>query len=338
MTLMFWKASSPFTDEGQIEVEGQKDGERNIPDMGSYQPAQFEQALVAHGERDVQRIYEKSSQKIAKLQPIFQACQRRLTDLETRLQAVGNRYKARKSELGRDFASRFPHRYHVALIIFLGVGEFPLNTIVFRLFGEPEFLTYVMASTLAITIPLLGLFIGIHLRQTVPATIGNILIGVLTPGVAAASLFSISQLRNTYIVSQATDIADSAFTGQDELAFALFALNALVFCGAMVSAFFSHDADEKLDSCHGSLAVLDRKTNAVRRQQLKIGTRINGEIQRAKSKVEQVRALSSERIALYRRTNIRCRSLLPPPSFRKSPDYVELDWWPEVALNTGNRS
>ena len=34
---------------------------------------------------------------------------------------------------------------------------------------------------------------------------------------------------------------------QDELAYALFALNALVFCGATVSAFFSHDADEKLE-------------------------------------------------------------------------------------------
>ena len=336
---MFWKASSPLTNDDQIEVEGQKDGERNIPDMGSYQPAQFEQALVAHGEREVQRIYEKASQRIARLQPSFQASQRRLGDLETRLQAVGNRYKARKSELGRDFASRFPHKYHIALIIFLGVGEFPLNTIVFRLFGEPEFLTYVMASTLAITIPLLGLFIGIHLRQTVPATIGNILIGIMTPGAAAASLFAISQLRNTYIVSQAaSEIAESMAAGQDELAYALFALNALVFCGAMVSAFFAHDPDEKLDSCHSSLAVLDRKTNKIRKQQLKVGTRINGEIQRAKSRVEQVRALSSERIALYRRTNIRCRSLLPPPSFRKTPDFQELDWWPEVALNTGNRS
>ncbi len=335
---MFWKARSPFTDERRIEVEGEKDGERHIPDMGSYQPAQFEQALVAHGERHVQRIYEKASQRLAKLQPVFQAHQRRLGDLETRLQAVINRYKARKSELGRDFANRFPHRAHIALIIFLGVGEFPLNTIVFRLFGEPEFLTYVMASTLAITIPLLGLFIGIHLRQSVPATIGNILIGIMTPGVAAASLFAISRLRNTYIVSQATEAAESMVAAQDELAYALFALNALVFCGAMASAFFAHDPDEKLDSCHSSLTVIDRKANRVRKQLLKIGTRINGEIQRSKSRVKQVRALSSERVALYRRTNIRCRSLLPPPSFRKNPDFQEIDWWPEVALTPGKPS
>ena len=53
---MLLKLSSPFTDESRIESEGQKDGEQNIPDMESYQPAQFEQALVYHGEQDIDRI------------------------------------------------------------------------------------------------------------------------------------------------------------------------------------------------------------------------------------------------------------------------------------------
>ncbi len=330
---MFNKASSPFTDESRIEVEGQKDGEQNIPDVGSYQPAQFEQALIAHGEQATQRIYEKASLRIAKLQPLYQACQKRLTDLETRLEAVSELYKERKSELNRDFGVRFPYNYHIALIVFLGIGEFPLNTVVFRLFGEPEFLTYVMASTLAITIPLLGLFIGIHLRQSVPTRAGNALIGILTPGAAGAALFAISQLRNTYILSQSS-LIEALPTSQDELAYALFALNALVFCAAMASAFFSHDADEKLDGCHSSLRVLDRKARAARKRQLKLGTNINGQIKGAKSRVEQARALTNQRIALYRRANVRFRSLLPPPSFRKNPEFPELDWWPEVAVNT----
>lgn len=328
---MFGKASSPFTDESRIESEGQKDGEANIPDAGSYQPAQFEQALIAHGEQQVQRVYEKASARITKLQPLYQACQRRLADLESRLAAVGKQYKERKHELGRDFGGRFPYRYHLALVIFLGVGEFPLNTIVFRLFGEPEFLTYVMASTLAVTIPLLGLFIGLHMRQSIPARAGNILIGLMTPSAAGAALFAISSLRNTYIASHTGGTAPS--TG-DELAYALFALNALVFCGAMASAFFAHDADEKLDSCHSSLMVLDRKARACRQRLLKLGTRMNGEIKGAKSRVDQIRALTSQRVALYRRTNIRFRSLLPPPSFRKSPEFPQLDWWAEVVTNT----
>ena len=329
---MFKNAATPFTDENRIEAEGQKDGERNIPEMGSYAPAQFEQALIAHGEREVQEIYEKTSLRLAKLMPRFQARQKRFQDIEGRLQAVVGRYKARKEELGRDLTVRFPYKYHIALIIFLAVGEFPLNTIVFRLFGEPEFLTYVMASTLAITIPLLGLFAGLHLRQSLPQALGNAVVGLLTPVAVAATLYSISQLRNTYISSKVS-LTNPVASNQDELAYALFALNALVFCGAMVSSFFSHDADEKLDSCHNSLVFLDRTRNAARRNQLWIGTKINGEIQKAKSRIEQARGLTTQRVALYRQANTRFRRLTPPPTFRRNPEFRKLELWQEVSLN-----
>lgn len=69
---------TPFTDESRIQLEGQKDGERNIPEMGSYMPAMFEQALIAHGERKVQEIYQKASVRIAKLQPLYEAYYQRL--------------------------------------------------------------------------------------------------------------------------------------------------------------------------------------------------------------------------------------------------------------------
>ena len=163
--------ATPFTEE-RIQAEGQKDGERNIPEMGSYQPAPFEQALIAHGEQEVQRIYESASHRIAKLQPMFQALMRRLEDLDHRIQPIADRYKARVKELGRDVTIPFPSVLHWGVILFLGIGEFPLNTVVFRLFGEAEYLTYVMASTLAIMIPLIGVFIGIHMRHSLPRLAG----------------------------------------------------------------------------------------------------------------------------------------------------------------------
>ncbi|MFQ5897156.1 MAG: hypothetical protein ACE5JN_02795 [Candidatus Methylomirabilia bacterium] len=330
---MWTKTSLPLTDESRIQAEGQKDGERNIPEMGSYMPAQFEQVLIAHAEQEVQRIYQKASLRIAKLQPVFEPYKKRLEDLESRLNAIVDLYTTRKSELGRELAAPFPYMYHLLLILFLAIGEFPLNTIVFRLFGEAEYLTYVMASTLAIIIPLLGLFIGIHLRQSIPRIAGNVLVGILIPVTVGAALFAVSMLRNAYIFSQVSE-PGPAPADQGNLAYALFALNALVFCGAMVSSFFAHDPDEKLDTSHNSLVFLDRKRNAVRRKLFRIGTKLNGEIERAKSQIEQVRALASQRIALYRQTNMRFRRLLPPPSFRKNPEFRELQWWPEVSLNS----
>ena len=335
---MFGKGSSPFTNERLIVAEGEKDGEKNIPDMGSYQPAQFELALVAHGEQAVQLIFEKASLRIAKLRPVYEAYQRRYNDLERRLQDASKIYKTRKGELGRDFNGRFPYKYHVALIVFLAIGEFPLNTIVFRMFGEPEFLTYIMASTLAITIPLLGLFIGIHLRQSVPAKVGNLVVGLSTPLSAAAALVAISSMRMGYIEAQTATGVDPVAAGSDGLAYALFALNALVFCAATVSSYLSHDPDEKLDSSHSSLMFLDRSANKVRKKLLTLGTRLNGEIQGAKSRIERTRALSSQRIALYRSTNVRFRSFLPPPSFRKDPEFKPLEWWPEVDVSPKSQS
>ncbi len=329
---MFTKATVPFTDESRIQAEGQKDGEKNIPQMGSYVAAPFEQALVAHGEQQVQQVYERASRRIAKLEPIFQACQKRLGDLEARLKPVVQKYEARKQELGRDVSIPFPSVFHVVLIAFLGIGEFPLNTVVFRLFGEAEFLTYVMASTLAVTIPLLGLFIGIHLRHSIPRLAGNILVGALTPVAVGAALFSVSVLRNAYISNQFSSQGPMQ-TGQNEMAYALFALNTLVFLAAMVASFFAHDPDEQLDSSHSALMFLDRKIHATRKRLFRIGTQLNAEIKGSKSQIEQIRARTHERVALYRQTNMRFRSLLPPPTFRKPPEFPDLKLWPEVALN-----
>jgi len=328
------RPSTPFTEE-RIQAEGQKDGERNIPEMGSYMPPPFEQALIAHGEQEVQRIYKQASDQIAKLRPVFQTFQKRLEDIERRIQPIADGYKARSMELGRDVTIPFPVALHWALIVFLGIGEFPLNTVVFRLFGEAEYLTYIMASTLAIMIPLIGVFIGIHMRHSLPRLAGNILIGLLTPIAVGGALFAVSLLRNTYISSQVAAGATAA-PDQGNMAWALFALNSLIFFGAMSASYFAHDPDEKLDLFHKSLISLDRKRNAIRQKLFRIGTRINGEIQGAKSQVEQIRALTNQRVALYRQTNMRFRRLLPPWTFRKNPEFPKLEWWPEVSLNSEN--
>jgi hypothetical protein len=326
---------TPFTEE-RIQSEGQKDGERNIPEMGSYQPAPFEQALIAHGEQDVQQIYKQASGRIAKLRPVFQAFQKRLEDIERRIQPVAEGYKARSAELGRGVTIPFPSTLHWALIVFLGLGEFPLNTVVFRLFGEAEYLTYIMASTLAIMIPLIGVFIGIHLRHSLPRVAGNILIGVLTPVSVGGALYAVSLMRNTYIASQFAGAGAPAAADQGTMAWALFALNTLVFFGAMAASYFAHDPDEKLDLFHKSLTSLDRKRSAVRQKLFRIGTQVNGEIQAARSQIDQARALTSQRVALYRQTNMRFRRLLAPASFRRGPEFPPLALWPEVSLNGEN--
>src|SRR2546430_17324576 len=92
---------SSFTDEGRIIAEGQKDGERNIPEMGSYAPAQFEQALISNGEQEVHRLYKSASRRIARLAPRVQPWHRRLQDIQPRCQPTSGRYAPHAHGLGR---------------------------------------------------------------------------------------------------------------------------------------------------------------------------------------------------------------------------------------------
>jgi tetrahydromethanopterin S-methyltransferase subunit G len=325
-----------FADESRIAAEGQKDGERNIPEMGSYTPAPFEQALIANGEQAVQQIYKAASMRISKLRPVVEAYQRQLDELERRIRPIADGYRARAAELGRDATIVFPPIFHWALIIFLAVGEFPLNTVVFRLFGEAEYLTYVMASTLAIIIPLIGVFIGVHVRHAIPKRVGNMLIGILTPLVVGATLYAVSLLRNTYIASQFSGGTTPINPEGNQMAYALFALNALVFFGATVASYFAHDPDERLDNFHQSLRALERKKDPIRTKLFEVGTQLNGEIEQAKSQIQEIRALTNQRVQLYRQSNIRHRRLLAPPSFRKDAEFPPLSWWPTVSLNNNH--
>jgi hypothetical protein len=150
-----------------------------------------------------------------------------------------------------------------------------------------------------------------------------------------AALYAVSLLRNTYIASQFSGNGQVATEG-NQMAYALFALNALVFFGAAVASYFAHDSDEKLDVLHRSQQALERKMNPIRKRLYEMGTKLNGEIEQAKSEIEGVRALTNQRVQLYRQTNIRYRRLLPPPSFRKNAEFPPIQWWPTVSLNNHN--
>src|SRR2546428_13092771 len=106
-----------------------------------------------------------------------------------------------------------------------------------------------MASTLALIIPVIGLFIGIHMRHAIPRMAGNILIGLLTPITVGGALYAVSLLRNTYISSQFSAGAQMN-SDQGRLAWARFAPNTLVFFAPLAASYFPHDPDKSLALFH----------------------------------------------------------------------------------------
>src|SRR2546422_9796789 len=86
-------APAEFADESRILAEGQKDGERNLPEMGSYTPAPFEQALISNGEQAVQQIYKAASAKISRPRPVVEAFQRKLAELRRRIRPINEGHR-----------------------------------------------------------------------------------------------------------------------------------------------------------------------------------------------------------------------------------------------------
>src|SRR5207247_9308958 len=90
------------------------------------------------------------------------------------------------------------------------------------------------------------------------------------------------------------------------------------------------------DGFHHSMKALDRKMHPIRKKLYAFGTELNGEIEQAKSHIEETRSLTKQRIQLYRQSNIRHRRLLPPPSFRRDTEFPTLQWWPTVSMNNNH--
>ena len=86
------------SDERRIRFEGQRDGEKNIPDMSSYSPSPFEQVLISQGERKAQEVFERASLRISRLRPVYESLKKRFEDLEKRQHPVGQRFEDRKKE------------------------------------------------------------------------------------------------------------------------------------------------------------------------------------------------------------------------------------------------
>ena len=158
------------------------------------------------------------------------------------------------------------------------------------------------------------------------------MIGLIIPISVGAALVSVSMMRNTYMSSHVIEEAVQA-TG-DYLAYAIFSLNLLVFCASVVSAYVAHDPDQELDNSRKGLIFLDRKRNRLQKSVARLAMQINGEIKKAKSRIQQVRSRTTEQVALYRQANMRARRLLPPSTFRKDPEFPGMEWWPEVSVDT----
>ena len=122
------------------------------------------------------------------------------------------------------------------LIALIVIGEIPLNAFAFRLFHEPDVLTYAMTVTVAVGLVLLAHGLGLFLSRPERNRVERILVGVFA-ALPVAAITVISLVRYGYLVDVGGDVGIGPVLGT--VAFGL--INLLVFGAAAGLSFLRHD-------------------------------------------------------------------------------------------------
>jgi len=123
-----------------------------------------------------------------------------------------------------------------AVIGLIIAGEFPLNAVAFRLFGESDLFTYVMTASLAVALVAIAHFLGSLVARETHSVVERVLIVVFSL-IPVAGIAVISLIRYDYLTELGEDSAIGPVLGT--LAFAL--INLLVFAAAAGWSYLRHD-------------------------------------------------------------------------------------------------
>ena len=327
------KEVSTFDDEASVRSAGTEDGKNRVPAEGAYAVGQYEQGLLARGAARVSAVTEAAQKARAVVNRELQPVISQLKSVNGRWRKINEALLDRKTKLGREFIIPVNKVFHWLLIGILSVGEFPLNALVFRMFGETEIMTYVMSSTLAITIPLIALYLGVLIRHSVSRIFGNIIVGVLLPVSVFGSLGAVTYVRTLYLKTHG-HVASAASAGGNGMWYSIFALNLLVFTAALVTSYLAHDPDEQMDHLRKDILAIDKIRKPLLSKYAELASRMNAILRVAQEKVQGEQSRTKALVNLYRQENIRARAPLAPPlSFHKAPDVPKATLWEPLPEN-----
>lgn len=320
-----------FPDDETIRSAGHSDGMAGLPSGSSYEPGPFERSIIAAGEAAISGIYSRTAERLARLEGISSNLSNAYESNQYRLKETLIRFQNRKDFLGRDEIIPVPYMVHWIIVVLLGIGEFPLNVVVFRMFGEPELMTYVMSLTLSLTLPLIGVFLGLQVRTLVQPRFATAIMIFMAPVTVLGALTSLSFIRNMYVTLHAEHRLGG---GSGNMVYAMFAINLLIFLGAYMVSFFAHDQDSELDALHVAVVRLDKKRTKLRDKLSQAISKTNAIIRAGRGEAERVLSETAAKISIYRQANMASRGgTVAPSSFSRNPESPTLKrWWSDLKI------
>jgi hypothetical protein len=281
------------------------DAKNNIPGRDDPNFSQFEQECMAMANNEARQV-------MARYEPQLEILNGKHKPLLKKYERISKDYDAHAAKIGRSEPSVELSRgkYYVLMFLFV-LGEIPMNSLAFSVFGESQLFTWIMALGVAVAIPWIAHAVGILIKRgSVPwwkNGIGVAALLLLTVG----GLLAIGYVRVQYLGDLSTTGAVGSFGSSKFIGAAFVGLNLVILAAATLCSYFAHDKDPLLENLH-------RKTHQINKRMRAIEARYNKIVAEQEQKINRIHQQTQENIYYYRKINQRERpDHEKPKSFEK---------------------
>jgi hypothetical protein len=190
-------------------------------------------------------------------------------------------------------------KYFVLMFLFV-LGEIPMNSLAFAVFGENQIFTWIMAVGVAVAIPWIAHAMGILFKRwTGPSWKNAVGIGTLL-FLTIGGLVAIGYVRVQYLGDLSKTGAVSGFGNSTLIGAAFVGLNLVILAAATLCSYFAHDTDPMLEHLHRRTNQLDKATRTIEAKYRKILTEQQQKLHRIQQRTQEI-------IYYYRKINQRVR-------------------------------
>jgi len=271
-----------------------KDAKNNLPGKDDSQFSQFEKELMAMARNEARQITSSYGPKLevltGKHKPLFKDYERISNDYDT------HAAKIKRSEPSVELTRV---KYYALMLLFV-LGEIPMNSLAFSVFGESQVFTWIMAVGVAVAIPWIAHAMGILFKRwSVPwwkNAIGIATLLILTVG----GLVAIGYVRVQYLGDLSKAGAVGSFGSSTVIGAAFVGLNLVILAAATLCSYFAHDPDPMLEHLH-------RRTNQLNKAMRAIEARYKKILTEQQQKLHRIQQRTQEIIYYYRKINQRMR-------------------------------
>ncbi len=250
----------------EVRQNAMIDAKNNIPSRDDPNFSQFEQECMAMANNEARQI-------MAKYEPQLEVLNGKHKPLLKEYERVSKDYEAHSKKIERSEPSVELSRgkYYILMFLFV-LGEVPMNSLAFSVFGESQIFTWIMALGVAVAIPWIAHAVGILIKRgSVPwwkNGIGVAALLLLTIG----GLLAIGYVRVQYLGDLNTAGATSGFGSSGVIGASFVGLNLVILAAATLCSYFAHDKDPLLEHLHRKTNQINKKMRAIEAKHNKIVT------------------------------------------------------------------